>query len=169
MTYKQKIIESVNRFYFDCVEEFREAEVRIANDSKFRRIFKKKDYGANIDLLRRCKKKAQSVKFPTGDIPSSDAESKDIVHQCNECIRLFNKLCDAYVQMQTALQQKAQGKDLSYKEYNEIYHRAQKAHAMANSAIRDLDILYADYTEDVEAGGEYMTYAMLTGEDEEQS
>ncbi|MDO5491575.1 MAG: hypothetical protein Q4F96_04150 [Bacillota bacterium] len=169
MDYRKKIIDSVNRFYFDCVEEFREAEGKIANDSRFRKIFTKKDYGGNIELLRRCRKRTQSVKLPTGDIPRSDDESKEIVHQCNECIRLFNRLCDAYVQMQIALQKKAEGSDLSYKEYMEVYRRTQEAHAAVNASIRELDILYADYTEDESGGDGYLTYAMLTDEDGEES
>lgn len=155
MEYRKKIVENINRFYVECVEEFREAEQRIANDSKFRRIFQKKDYGANIELLRQCKKASRSIRFPTGDIAAGDGASKEIILHSEGCIRQFNKLCDAYIQLQLALKKKAEGADMSYKEYMEIYRMTQEHHAQMNRELHDLDILYADYTEDMDYGDLY--------------
>ncbi len=166
--YRKKIITAVDRFYFDSLEEFREAEAKIANDSRFRRLFKRKDYKGNIELLRRCKKNANAVKFPTGAIPADDDESRDIVHQCQESIRRFNQLCDAHIRMQSALQDKADGKDdMPYKEYKQIYYHTQECNARMNEAIKELDILYADYAESESAEGQgYMTYDMLMKEED---
>lgn len=171
MDYRQEIISGINSFYIESIEEFREAEARIAVDSQFRRIFKKKDYGANIDLLRRCKAKANDISFPD-DIPDGDTESIDIVHCCRECIRLFGRLCDSYIGMQMTLARKAQGDKVSYKEYNQTYGQTKERHARFNENVRELDILYADYAENAEDSPEsdkgYLTYDMIAGGSEEE-
>ncbi len=155
MSYQKKIVQSINKFYVECVEEFREAEQRIANDSKFRRLFQKKNYGANIELLRRCRNVSRSIRFPTGEIEAGDTASRDIILMCESCIRQFNKLCDSYIQLQLALKKKAEGGDMPYKEYIGIYHVTQEHHAKMNSQLHELDIMYADYTEDMEYGDLY--------------
>lgn len=42
MEYKKQLIGRIESFYVDVVEEFKEAELQIMADSKFRSIFKKK-------------------------------------------------------------------------------------------------------------------------------
>ena len=167
MDYKKKIIQVIDTFYVDCIEEFKEAEQRIANDSKFRKIFGKKDYAGNIELLRRCKKQARSLRFPTGDIPKGDQESKDLIRQTEQSIRQFSKVCDAYIQLQTTLEQKSKGANISYKDYMEFYHRTQEERVEMNQYLKDLDIMYTDYTEDEDYEGpyEFLTLADIEAED----
>ena len=62
MEYKKQLIGRIESFYVDVVEEFKEAELQIMADSKFRSIFKKKDYDGNIAKLRSCKKDAQKIR-----------------------------------------------------------------------------------------------------------
>ena len=145
--YKKKIIDTINDFYVDCIDEFKEAELKIANDSKFRKIFKKKDYGSNIEVLRNCKKNTRSLKFPTGDIPKGDNETKELLRQTESCIRQFNRVCDSYIQMQLALQKKADGGEMSYHDYRLVYSRSQEDRVALNSELKELDILYSDYIE----------------------
>ena len=146
--YKKKIIKTVDQFYVDCISEFKEAEMKIANDSKFRRIFKKKDYKGNVEMLRACKKKTRDLRFPTGDIQKGDTESKELIKNTESCIRQFNKLCDSYILLQLALQKKAEGGEMSYKEYMNIYRKTQEDSVAMNEALKELDILYTDYIED---------------------
>lgn len=146
--YKKKVIDAVDKFYVECIEEFKEAELRIANDSKFRKIFGKKDYSGNIALLRECRKRAQSVKFPTGDLPKGDSASKDLIRQTEVSIRQFNRMCDSYIQMQDALQKKANGASVSYKDYRQVYNRSQEDRIAMNRELKELDLLYTDYIED---------------------
>ena len=65
MEYKKQLIGRIESFYVDVVEEFKEAELQIMADSKFRSIFKKKDYDGNIAKLRSCKKDAQKMRGAT--------------------------------------------------------------------------------------------------------
>lgn len=148
MDYKKQVISVVDDFYVNCIEEFKEAELKIANDSKFRRIFQKKDYAGNIEILRACKKEARSLRFPTGDIPKEDGATKELVRRTESCIRVFGRLCDSYIQLQTALQKKAKGSDLSYGAYKEIYYRTQEDRVAMNRELKVLDLLYTDYIED---------------------
>lgn len=148
MDYKKKIINVVDQFYVDCIEEFKEAELRIAADSKFRTIFRKKNYAGNIELLRSCRKQARDLRFPTGDIPSGDEASKELIHQTEAAIRQFSKLCDSYIQMQQALQKKAEGYKMPYKEYMGYYNKSQEERVAMNQVLTDLDLLYTDYIED---------------------
>jgi len=148
MEYRKKIIKVVDRFYVDCIEEFKEAELKIVNDSKFRTMFRKKDYKGNVELLRKCKKRSHSLKFPTGDIPKNDEESKDLIRQTEKSILQFNRLCDSYILMQLALQKKADGEAMSFKEYKQIYNRSQEDRVEMNKELAELDLLYTDYIED---------------------
>ena len=169
MGYKDKIINSINSLYFDAIEDFKEAEAKIANDSKFRSFFAKKDYEGNIAMLKRCRRIANEISFPEKEIPQDDHESREIVDQSRECVRCFAKLCDSYIKMQTSLAKKASGEALPYKEYKMIYEQTMKIQAETNAALRELDLLYTDYTED--AGDQdtagYVTYDMLMGGDED--
>ncbi len=147
MDYKRKIIGVVEDFY-ECVDEFKEAELKIAKDSKFRKIFNKKDYSGNIELLRACKKQSRALRFPTGDIPKDDQASKDLMRQTENCIRQFSRVCDSYIQMQLALQKKSSGGPMPYAEYKEYYNRSQEDRITVNRELKELDLLYTDYIED---------------------
>ncbi len=150
MSDKKKIIAAIDRFYVECVEEFKEAELKITADSKFRSMFRKKDYDSNIDLLRSCKSSSRSIRFPTGDIDKGDEASKELIRQTEHCIRQFNRLCDTYIQLQLALKKKSEGSKLSYKEYMKIYSETQDSRREMNRELKELDILYTDYTEDMD-------------------
>lgn len=171
MDLKQQIISTIDEFYTNCVGEFRDAEAQIALDSQFRRLFKKKNYAGNIALLHRCRKRALGLRFPKEQLPEADSPEKELVQQCEECIRRFIELCDSYTSLQTALEKKAEGEDVSYREYNKIYKKTKEHHASVNRSLHELDILYAEYVEE-EGGasgggsGEFLTYDdILRGED----
>ena len=147
MTDKKKLIRVLDQFYVDCVEEFKEAELKIAADSKFRSIFRKKDYDSNVDMLRECKDRARKLRFPTGDIGKGDTQSQELIRQTETCIRRFTRLCDSYIQLQLALKKKSEGGKMSLSEYNEIYRRTQEDNRDMNRELKELDILYTDYIE----------------------
>lgn len=170
MSYKDEIIRQINRLYFDSIEEFREAEARIALDSSFRKIFGKKNYSANIELLKKCKKIANEIEFPEDRIPDDDVDSQQIVNQGKAGIRAFNRLCDSYISMQTMLNRKAEGEKVSYKEYRQVFNETKERHNEMNDVLRELDIIYADYTEeeDLSSDTSYLTYDMIVGSDNDK-
>ncbi len=152
MDYKKLLIEKIESFYVDVVEEFKEAELQIMADSKFRSIFKKKNYDGNIAKLRECKKAALAI--DTGDIkiPAGDRESDEVEHRFERCLVIFSGLCDAYIQLQMSLKKKAQGAKTPFSEYREIFQKVQDARNSLNGALHELDIVYTDYTYDEEEG-----------------
>ena len=108
MEYKKQLIGRIESFYVDVVEEFKEAELQIMADSKFRSIFKKKDYDGNIAKLRSCKKGAQKIRTTDLQIPKKDKTAAEVVRTFEASIRKFNALCDAYISLQDALKKKAE-------------------------------------------------------------
>lgn len=62
-------------------------------DSKFRSIFKKKDYDGNIAKLRSCKKDAQKIRTTDLQIPKKDKTAAEVVRIFEASIRKFNALC----------------------------------------------------------------------------
>lgn len=150
MDYKTELISTVEKFYLDVVEEFKEAELKIMADSQFRSIFRKKDYAGNIERLRICKKEA--LKIDTRGIPISDKDeaASDITRQLDRCLAVFNNLCDAYIQLQTALKKKSEKEELKFSAYKEIFNKVKNLRGNLNSALHELDIIYTDYTYDEE-------------------
>ena len=44
MDHRKQLIDMTEKFYIDVVEEFKEGELQIIADSKFKNMFRKKDY-----------------------------------------------------------------------------------------------------------------------------
>ena len=53
----RKLVDLIEEFYSDIIDDFKEAELVIINESKFSTMFKHKDYDRNIKKLRSCKRK----------------------------------------------------------------------------------------------------------------
>ena len=148
MEYKQQLIKKIESFYVDVVEEFKEAELQIMADSKFRSIFKKKDYDGNIAKLRSCKKGAQKIRTTDLQVPKADKTTAEVVRTFESCIRRFNALCDAYISLQDALKKKAAKQPLKYSEYNDIFKTMKEKREALNDELHELDIIYTDYSYD---------------------
>ncbi len=148
MEYKKQLIKKIESFYVDVVEEFKEAELQIMVDSKFRSIFKKKDYAGNIERLKLCKKSAQKIRTTDLQIPKTDKTAAEVVRVFESCIRKFNSLCDAYISLQEALKQKAAKQPLKYSEYNDIFKNMKEKREILNEELHELDIIYSDYSYD---------------------
>lgn len=148
MEYRKKLIDMIERFYIDIIEEFKEAELQIIADSNFKSMFRKKDYGGHIDMLKKCRKQALSVNVQVAGVPDDDKEAHDLVLQLERCLLSFIRLCDSYVQLMEALKRKAEKESLKYSEYKDIYNRVRDDRKTLNDELHELDILYTDYTYD---------------------
>lgn len=140
------LIQRIEHFYIDVVEEFKEAEQQIINDSQFRSIFRKKDYDGNIVKLKACKKLAQEIDVI--DLQIDDSASKAVVENFSRALSAFIALCDAYVQLQVFLKKKALKEEAKLSTYKEIFAKVEQCKTVVNNALHDLDIVYTDYTED---------------------
>ena len=148
MDYKKQLIEKIESFYIDVIEEFKEAELRIMADSKFRSIFKKKDYDGHIDTLRAFKKQVLAIESDSRSIPEDDTEAHEVVRRFERCLVIFAKLCDDYVQMQLLLKKKSEKEPVKFSQYNDMFKKVNETRASLNDALHELDIVYTDYTYD---------------------
>ncbi|MCQ4637755.1 hypothetical protein NE619_13555 [Anaerovorax odorimutans] len=142
------LIERIEHFYIDAVEEFKEAEQQIINDSQFRSIIRKKDYDGNIAKLKECKRTAQDINVNDIEIDADDEESREVAERFNRALAMFNGLCDAYVQLQVFLKKKSMKEPAKFSTYKEIFAKVQQYKEAANGALHDLDMVYTDYTEE---------------------
>lgn len=168
MDYRTELMNMINRFNIESVEEFKEAEMLIVKDSRFSRIRKKKDYDGHVAMLRKVKSKANKITPKSIKIPESDETTQNLRKAFERCLVTFSRVCDGYVQMQLALKAKSEGEPLSYGQYKEINNKVKHMRARLNEQMQEMDILYADYSEysqmdDSEdlAGVAYKTYDQL--------
>lgn len=145
MTNRETLINRIEVFYVDVIEEFKEAELQIMNDSKFVSLFRKKDYAGNIARLKQCKKDALNI--GTADLKKEDEDTKELITSFSKNLTIFNALCDAYVQLQVFLQKKANKEKVQYSLYKEIYSKVEQHRSKLNETLHEMDILYTDFTE----------------------
>lgn len=148
MEYRKQIIDKVECFYVDVVEEFKEAEFQIIADSKFTRLFKKKNYDGNILHLKKCKKLALDIDAGDLSIPKTDREALEIVKRLERCLVHFNHLCDCHIRLQMALKKKANREELKFSDYKELFQKVQTARNSLNGALHEMDIVYTEFTDD---------------------
>lgn len=149
MDYKKQIIDKVESFYLDVVEEFKESEKQIINDSKFKMIFKKKNYDGNIENLKKCKKMALAIEVDDVDIPSDDKLARQVVKAFEKCLVHFNNLCDCHIRLQMGLKKKAEKtEDMKFSVYKELFQKVQTARNSLNSALHEMDMVYTDFAYD---------------------
>ncbi|MBQ3520860.1 MAG: hypothetical protein IJA50_03040 [Firmicutes bacterium] len=149
MDYKKQIIDKVESFYLDVVEEFKEAEMQIIKDSKFKMIFKKKNYDGNIEHLKKCKKMALNIDVDDIEIPADDRMARQVVKAFEKCLVHFNNLCDTHTRLQMGLKGKAENKEqLKFSDYKELFQKVQTARNSLNSALHEMDLVYTDYAYD---------------------
>ena len=168
MDYRTELLNMVNKFSIESVEEFKEAEMRIVKDSGFRSIRKKKDYVGHIAMLRKVKSKALRLDPKSVQIPEDDIDATYMRKTFEKCLLAFSAVCDGYVQMQIALKEKSEGADISYGQYKELNNKVKAARVKLNDALDEMNIIYANFTdysytdnnEDL-AGVEYKTYDQL--------
>lgn len=149
MDYKKQIIDKVESFYLDVVEEFKEAEMQIIRDSKFKMIFKKKNYDGNIEHLKKCKKMALNIDVDDIEIPADDRMARQVVKAFEKCLVHFNNLCDTHTRLQMGLKGKAENKEqMKFSDYKELFQKVQTARNSLNSALHEMDLVYTDYAYD---------------------
>lgn len=147
MSDRKNIIEKIEYFYIEIVEEFKEAEQKIINDSQFRSLFRKKDYDGNIALLKDCKGKVLGINIMELKKQAQDPESKEVAQQFGKTLTAFRELCDAHVRLQVFLKKKARKEDAPFSVYKDIFNKVKQCREEVNSQLHQLDILYTDYTE----------------------
>lgn len=149
MDYKKQIIEKIESFYLDVVEEFKEAEMQIIRDSKFKMIFKKKNYDGNIEHLKKCKSMGLKIDINDINIPAEDTLAKQVFKAFEKCLVHFNNLCDTHTRLQVGLKNKAEGKEeMKFSTYKELFQNVTTARNSLNSALHEMDLVYTEFAYD---------------------
>lgn len=177
MDYRQTLIKMIDKFTVRAVEEFKEIELKIYGES--RSIFKKnKDYEGNIKKLRRCKTNAQKIDPKSVKVSEDDKQAKGLMDTFQKCLVIFSGVCDAYIQFETALMNKANGEEkVSYSDIKNFRDKMRLGRENLNKNLDELNIWYAEFNdmerakeEDIEdlGGVAFMTYEDLMSSDGEE-
>ena len=168
MDYRTELVNMIERFNIQSLEEFKEAELLLMKDSRFSRITKKKDYDGHIRQLKQVKNNAKKINPKAVKIPESDTDTLALRQAFEKCLVSFSAVCDNYVRIQLALKAKSEGENITYSQYKELNDRLKKSRNRLNEEMHEMDILYTNYTDYFEgdnsedlAGVEYKTYDQL--------
>ena len=174
MDYRQTLIKMVDRFNVKAVEEFKEIELRIYAES--RSVFKKnKDYAGNIEKLKKIKTNAQKIDPKSVKVPDGDKQAKGLMDNFQKCLVIFSGVCDAYIQFETALMNKAEGSEekVKYSDIKNFKDKMRMGRTNLNKSLDELNIWYAEFNdmerekeENTDLGDiKYMTYEDLVSSD----
>jgi len=173
MDYRQTLIKMIDTFNVKAVEEFKETELRIYAESKS--VFKKnKDYEGNIKKLRKIKTNAQKIDPKSVKVPDSDKQAKGLMDNFQRCLVIFSGVCDAYIQFETALLNKADGEEkVKFSDIKNFKDKMRMGRENLNKSLDELNIWYSEFN-DMEREKEdntdlgdikYMTYEDLISSD----
>ncbi len=144
---RQNIIEEIDSFYEEIIEKYKDLERQIAGESRIRTIFKKVDYKARIAKNKELKKKAQNINLKRIEIDEEDELSVEVKEKLGKSISLFVDLINAQVLLQTMLLKKSEGQKISVIDYRKAVYNVQKATAILQNGLRNMDAVYANLEE----------------------
>lgn len=147
MTDRHIIINTVDSFYADIIEKYKDLERQVANESSLRNILKKVDYKARIGKFKELKKKAQSINLKKLDIDIEDELSVQVRDKLGRSISQFVTIIDTQVSCQTILYKKSEGEKINTIEYKKAVYNVQKATEALQNGLREMDADYANLEE----------------------
>jgi len=147
MSDKKKLIEDVEIFYSEIIEEYREITLAIRSEATPLAIFKKKNYQKHIERLRACKNDIARVNPKDIKLDSSDEAGLALKEVFEHALFMFAGLCDCQIQVQVAFQNTAEKKGGKYSECSVATKKLNEHNREAENEFHKLDILYADYLE----------------------
>lgn len=144
MTDKERLIKTIEQFYSESVEEYKEITLAIRAESTPMAIFRKKNYQQHIDKLKALKKRLAAL-VPAG--MKLDGKDKDLAllkQQFERALLMFATLCDHQIAVQTALQNTANKKGGKFSESAEAVKKLNLYNKEVQAALHELDVCYAD-------------------------
>ena len=132
----------------------------------------------NIKKLRRCKTNAQKIDPKSVKVPEDDKQAKGLMDTFQKCLVIFSGVCDAYIQFETALMNKANGEEkVSYSDIKNYRDKMRLGRENLNKNLDELNIWYAEFNDMERAkeedakdlgGVAFMTYEDLMSSDGEE-
>lgn len=147
MSGKEKLIENIEIFYSDIIEEYKDVNMAIRSEATPLAIFKKKNYQQHIDRLRKCKKEIARVNPKDIKLPADDETGLRLKEAFEHALFMFNGLCDCQIQVQVALQNTAEKKGGKFSDCSDATKKMNEQNRETEKTFHQLDVLYADYLE----------------------
>jgi len=145
MKQREILLQRIEGFYIEVASVFNEVEGKIMHDSKFTRMFRKKDYAGNIAKIEECK--GLALHIDVKDIVAEDEKSKDVIVRFERALAMFNALCDAYINLQDFLKKKTRGEKAPMSQYKELMSKVRQSKMVTHIAMQDLSVVYTEYAE----------------------
>lgn len=146
MTKYKTIIDVLDTFNFDVIEEYRSATLEIKQNSGMLMIFKKKNYDGIISHLNDVRETANSIDLI--DVKIDTNLEKELLNQLTTALHNFKNLCNTQIQLQMFFKKKAEGgKNTKFSSASELAFKINEINRQFQSELRALDVLYADYLE----------------------
>lgn len=144
MTDKERLIQNIEQFYSEAVEEYKEITLAIRAESTPAAIFRKKNYQQHIDKLKALKKRLASL-APSGmKLEAKDHELALLKQHFERALLMFGNLCDHQIAVQTALLNTANKKGGKFSESAEAVKKLNLYNKEVQGALHELDVCYAD-------------------------
>ncbi|MCR5482670.1 MAG: hypothetical protein K6F52_07760 [Clostridia bacterium] len=148
MAGNKRIIRATEYFYVDVIENYKLVEQEVIRENQLLKLFKRPKYDERIAGFTNCRDMAKNINLKEITIDAPDKLGAELKADLAECIRKFVKLCNAYIMFQSKLKAKAERKiKLKLSEYKEIANELKECNAEMSEALKELDIVYTDYTE----------------------
>jgi len=147
MSDKQKLIQDIEIFYSEIIEDYKEITLAIRSEATPLAIFKKKNYQQHINRLRACKKDIARVNPKDIKLDSTDEAGIQLKEVFEHALFMFVGLCDCQIQVQVAFQNTAEKKGGKYSECSVATKKLNEHNKESENVFHKLDVLYADYVD----------------------
>lgn len=145
MSDKKKLIDYVEIFYSEIIEDYKEITLAIRSEATPLAIFKKKNYQKHIERLRACKKDIARVNPKDIKLDPTDEDGLLLKEAFEHALFMFAGLCDCQIQVQVAFQNTAEKKGGKYSECSVATKKLNEHNKETEKAFHQLDTRYADY------------------------
>ena len=142
---KLQLQDLVDEFSFDVYDEYREVELSVIGQPKWKTMFGKKDYDGVIERFRKVRR--DSAALDPEKIPDIDPGMREAKDTLRAALRAFRDLCDAQIKFQTMMKNKASGQKVSMSDSKLAARDINDKTGEMQRRITDLNIMYADYLE----------------------
>ena len=147
MSDRQKLINQVEIFFSEIIEEYKDITLSIRRDATPMAIFRKKNYQEHIDRLRACKKEIARVNPKDIKLDASDEDGIKLKEAFEHALFMFAGLCDCQIQVQVAFQNTAEKKGTKISDCSSATKKLNEQNKETELAFHEMDVLYANYVE----------------------
>ena len=144
MTEKERLIRSIEQFYSEAMEEYKDITLAIRAESTPMAIFRKKNYQQHIDRLKTLKRRLAALAPASVKLDAKDRELMLLKQRFEKALYMCSNLCDHQIAVQTSLQNTAEKKGTKFSESADAVKKMNQYNKEVQAALHELDVSYAD-------------------------